>query len=144
MEIGPGHGELTAAVLEKVKTGHGRLLIIERDPKLAAALRERFKGEDSLRVTEGNALELLPDAVAGIKGEYSVAGNIPYYITGHLLRVLGSLPRKPRRTALMIQEEVAERLGTDYHIGLRPDEMAGIVARAGITARARRADTPVS
>ncbi len=110
VEIGPGHGELTAAVLEKVKTGHGRLLIIERDPKLAAALRERFKGEDSLRVTEGNALELLPDAVAGIKGEYSVAGNIPYYITGHLLRVLGSLPRKPRRTALMIQEEVAERL----------------------------------
>ena len=42
--------------------------------------------------------------------KYKIAGNIPYYITGHLFRILSELARKPELGILMIQKEVAERI----------------------------------
>jgi 16S rRNA A1518/A1519 N6-dimethyltransferase RsmA/KsgA/DIM1 with predicted DNA glycosylase/AP lyase activity len=41
---------------------------------------------------------------------YKVVGNIPFYITGRLFRVLGDLRWKPELTVLTIQKEVAERV----------------------------------
>ena len=41
---------------------------------------------------------------------YKIVGNIPYYITGKLLRTISELDHKPERTVLLIQKEVAERI----------------------------------
>lgn len=41
---------------------------------------------------------------------YKLVGNIPYYITGRLLRTVGNLKIKPKVSVLTIQKEVAERL----------------------------------
>ena len=109
-EIGPGHGELTAALLAEVKAQNGKLIAIERDPELAEALALRFEGEKCFILLRGDALKLISEATTGQKGDYALAGNIPYYITGHLLRILGDLTHRPRKAALMVQEEVAERL----------------------------------
>ena len=39
-----------------------------------------------------------------------IVGNIPYYITGKLLRIISELEHKPERTVLLIQKEVALRI----------------------------------
>ena len=41
---------------------------------------------------------------------YKLVGNIPYYITGRLFRILGEVEKKPKLIILTIQKEVAERL----------------------------------
>ncbi len=108
VEIGPGHGELTKHLIAR----GARVIALERDPHLVDALRadERFS---SIEIIEGNALETLPILVSRLKkkkSSYTLVGNIPYYITGHLLRVIGDSDYKPLKTVLLIQKEVALRL----------------------------------
>lgn len=115
IEIGPGHGELTKRLITynpQLKTSSSQLKIIaiERDKKLAEELRQKFVEEKNIYIIEGNALETLPEVAENTKGKYAVIGNIPYYITGFLLRTLGALPKKPEIIILLIQKEVADRL----------------------------------
>lgn len=111
IEVGPGHGELTQAL----RRAHPRakIIAIEMDARLAAALAARGI-EAPFNTIEGDALALLPELATQIaRGKPDepccIAGNIPYYITGHLLRIVGALNPKPRATVFMIQREVAER-----------------------------------
>lgn len=117
IEVGPGHGELTQYLL---KTG-AHVTALERDKPLIDPLNRRF-GENDFEVIEGNALELLPMVVEELKQEgrsYMIAGNIPYYITGFLLRVIEGLDHKPTRVVMTIQKEVAERIcATTPHMNL--------------------------
>lgn len=115
IEIGPGTGALTRQ-LARIFTAVGgkRLIALERDSKLAAELPGRIKDVASfLEVQQGNALELLPAITREMEATnaiYSITGNIPYYITGQLLRIIGELSHKPRTVVLTLQREVAERL----------------------------------
>lgn len=119
IEIGPGHGELTEYLLE----AGARVTALERDKSLIEPLNEKFASTNELtslranelplEVIEGNALELLPMVVEELEQAgtpYMIAGNIPYYITGYLLRVIENLSHKPTRVVLTIQKEVAERM----------------------------------
>jgi 16S rRNA (adenine1518-N6/adenine1519-N6)-dimethyltransferase len=110
VEIGPGHGELTRRVLER---NPQQLIAIEKDPQLIQYyLRQLADENNCLRLVEGDALLELPrlaeHELAG--APYKLLGNIPYYITGYLLRTLGELQNKPRTIVLTIQKEVAEKL----------------------------------
>lgn len=108
VEIGPGHGELTKYLV----AGDARVVVLERDLVLADAL-EADKQFSSVEVVRGDALETFPALSARLEKEktpYVLIGNIPYYITGHLLRVLGDAEYKPARTVLLIQKEVAQRI----------------------------------
>lgn len=122
IEIGPGHGELTDFILERNAT----IIAIERDPELVSYLENKFQVKKTdpetiskirelktINLIEGNGLKILPEIVAALSSGasgYKIAGNIPYYITGHLLRVIGELKHKPSKTTLLIQNEVAERV----------------------------------
>lgn len=107
IEIGSGHGELTLPLLESAKKVDAEIIAIEKDEQLAKELAERSAAD--IRV--GDALVLLPEIVKSLGEQtFSVVGNIPYYLTGRLLRILGGLLTHPRRTVLTIQKEVAERL----------------------------------
>lgn len=106
IEIGPGHGELTNEL--KAANENMRIIVIEKDTALAARLT---LSDTATKVIEGDALELLPGVVKNLSGEpYRLAGNIPYYITGHLLRAVSELSQKPERCVFTIQKEVAERI----------------------------------
>jgi len=105
VEIGPGGGALTLPLLEKCQDLNCRVVAIEKDAKLAAALGNRTKNTRA-EVMVGDALKLLPEIAA----PYKLVGNIPYYITGKLLRTLGEMEKKPDLIVLTIQKEVAERL----------------------------------
>jgi 16S rRNA (adenine1518-N6/adenine1519-N6)-dimethyltransferase len=99
VEIGGGLGILTAALLRR---GLGPITVLERDPRLAAFLRETFG--DRVDVLEGDAQAVrLPAAEC-------VVGNLPYSAaTPILLRLFAS--RVPR-VVFLVQREVAERLAS--------------------------------
>ncbi|MGI0131972.1 MAG: 16S rRNA (adenine(1518)-N(6)/adenine(1519)-N(6))-dimethyltransferase RsmA [Thermoplasmata archaeon] len=97
LEIGGGLGILTAALLRR---GTGPLIVIEKDPRLAAHLKERFR--DRVRVVEGDALDVdLPPARV-------VVGNLPFSVAAPIL--LRLLPLRIPTIVLLLQREVAERL----------------------------------
>lgn len=104
LEIGPGIGILTAALL---RTG-ARVTAVELDERLYAHLAIRFAGFDQLRLVEGDFLDL--DLADLVTGAWDLVANLPYHVTSPVLhRVLGHEPR-PRRLTLMLQREVAERI----------------------------------
>ncbi len=105
LEIGPGRGALTEKLLEKKI----KIIAVEKDPKLVDFLKERFSGEKNLEIVTGDILKLYPQIAADL-GEFKIIANIPYYLTGRLLRLLTENRPKPEKTILMIQKEVARRL----------------------------------
>jgi 16S rRNA (adenine1518-N6/adenine1519-N6)-dimethyltransferase len=100
LEIGPGTGGLTGALLQRA----GRVIAIEKDRDLVEPLRARFPG---LEIVPGDALELDWHALAG--GPFLTAGNIPYNITSPLLDK-ALTPPLPRRIVFLVQKEVADRI----------------------------------
>ncbi len=123
IEIGPGYGELTRELEIRSEKLGVKIIAIEKDPKLVNSLREELK-PSGIEIIEGDALKILPELPKtynssnlrssepnGLKPEtYKLVGNIPYYITGRLLRVLGELELKPKLIILTTQKEVAERI----------------------------------
>ena len=109
IEIGPGHGELTEFL---VATPAKKIIAIEKDEDLYHALEKQFHTDDRVTIIQGDALKTLPSLVKDLPsaGAYKIAGNIPYYITGHLFRIIGELEHRPEKCSFTIQEEVAERI----------------------------------
>ncbi len=109
IEIGAGHGELTEEI--KNQKSKIKIIAIEKDRELIPALREKFSEEKNIEVIEGDALNILPQLCSTFHdSRFAITGNIPYYITGHLLRIVGELERKPRCSVFTIQKEVSLRI----------------------------------
>lgn len=109
VEVGPGHGELTTYI---VSARPAKIIAIEKDSRLAEGIRKKELGS-MVKVVHGDALKIIPTLLKTYDlkhSSYKIVGNIPYYITGKLLRTLGELEPKPERVVLTIQKEVAERL----------------------------------
>jgi 16S rRNA (adenine1518-N6/adenine1519-N6)-dimethyltransferase len=104
VEVGAGVGTLTIALAER----HPRVLAVELDRGLLPALREVLVGRDGIEIFEGDILKLDLNKRYPRGGEV-VAGNIPYNLTGALIRKLLDHPPRPRRLSLVVQKEVAER-----------------------------------
>lgn len=131
IEIGPGHGELTQELLalsDKLLV-KPTIIIAEKDPSLVTALQEKFTKKENLEIIEGDAREILPSLTLKLKAtSYKLIGNIPYYLTGFLLRIIGELDPLPARVVLMVQKEVAER------VYARPPQMNKLAASIQIWA----------
>ncbi len=113
IEVGPGREALTGDLHRAITAHGGKLILIELDRDIAVALHEKYGTDPIVTIVNEDALTALPKLVADRKleiGNWKLVGNIPYYITGKLLRIIGDLPHLPRRTVLMIQKEVAERV----------------------------------
>ncbi len=110
VEIGPGHGELTKEL--RIRNKELRIIAIEKDENLARNLENEI-GDEKTKIVEGDGLKILPSIIHNPLfkiQKYKLVGNIPYYITGFLLRILGELELKPERIVLTVQKEVAERI----------------------------------
>ncbi|MEX1045160.1 MAG: 16S rRNA (adenine(1518)-N(6)/adenine(1519)-N(6))-dimethyltransferase RsmA [Chthoniobacterales bacterium] len=104
VEIGPGLGSLTTPLLERCD----RLLVIEKDARLAAWLHGKFPA-DRVEIVCADAIDF--DWRPLLKhGPFPLAGNLPYYATSPILRSwLG--PGSPvHRAAFAVQDEFAQRL----------------------------------
>jgi 16S rRNA (adenine1518-N6/adenine1519-N6)-dimethyltransferase len=102
IEIGCGPGTLTRCLLERADEVIG----IETDAQLAEELRRRFGGQAHFRLIEADVLEV----EFGPFAPAVVCGNIPYYITGPILRKTLGLGPGLVRAVFLVQREVAERL----------------------------------
>lgn len=104
LEIGPGTGVLTEALIQS----GARVTAIELDDWLLAALAERYAADPRVRLIRGDALQVDPGGL--FPGPYKVVANIPYAITGPLLRRLLETDHPASRLVLMVQREVARRM----------------------------------
>lgn len=111
VEIGPGHGELTREL--RIKNKELRIIAIEKDKNLAENLKKKSARAQNIKIINEDILQILPQIPKSYilnPKSYKIVGNIPYYITGYLLRILGELKKKPSLIVLTIQKEVAERI----------------------------------
>lgn len=106
IEIGPGPGGLTRALLE---TAVRQVIAVERDPRCLTALGELETAADGrLVLIAGDALGF-PAASTGTAPRQIVA-NLPYNIATPLLIGWLATPEAFERLTLMFQKEVADRL----------------------------------
>ena len=104
LEVGAGVGTLTVALASRCN----RVVAVEVDGRLIPPLRESLAGIENVEVVRTDILRFnvrsaFPD------GKEIVVGNIPYNLTGALIRKLLDDPPRPRRLSLVVQKEVAER-----------------------------------
>ena len=106
VEIGPGTGALTSALVERA----GRVVAIEFDNKLAPLLQERFGGFGNFKLVMADALtvdfckEILPARSARL------VANLPYNISTAILQRLIAQRGCLEEMVLMLQREVVERV----------------------------------
>jgi 16S rRNA (adenine1518-N6/adenine1519-N6)-dimethyltransferase len=109
LEIGPGKGALTQELLAR-----GAIVIaIEKDPELVKYLNATYAGEISsgaLSVIEEDIRDISPEKIGLHDKKYVLAANIPYYITGEIIRQFLEAKAQPHSIALLIQKEVAVRV----------------------------------
>lgn len=99
LEIGGGHGELTKYLLRTKN-----LIVYEIDKNLARRLKKRFpqveiRNEDFLKAD-----------LEKFNHQYKLVGNIPYRITGLILRKVLNLKNYPEVFVLTLQKEVGEKI----------------------------------
>lgn len=105
LEIGPGRGALTRHLAGVVR----RLVLVELDDALAAALRHEFAERPDVAVVHADILDVVLSRQVTDVGRLRVVGNIPYNITTPIVFHLLERPR-PRDIVLMVQDEVARRI----------------------------------
>jgi 16S rRNA (adenine1518-N6/adenine1519-N6)-dimethyltransferase len=110
VEIGAGLGALTASLLLRAK----RVLAIERDRDLIPILQDVFKdavNSSQLAILEQDAKSTdYVDLFSREASPYLLTGNLPYQLTGPLLRRAVELAPVIQRAVFMVQLEVAARL----------------------------------
>jgi 16S rRNA (adenine1518-N6/adenine1519-N6)-dimethyltransferase len=104
LEIGPGLGALTRYLADSA----GRVVAIELDGRLLPILGQQLGSSPNVEIVHGDILEL--DPIQYFQERYKAVGNVPYYITGAILRRLLSAALKPELMILTVQQEVAERI----------------------------------
>ncbi|MEZ4156632.1 MAG: 16S rRNA (adenine(1518)-N(6)/adenine(1519)-N(6))-dimethyltransferase RsmA [Candidatus Paceibacterota bacterium] len=112
VELGPGTGALTYPLLEECKKAGATLVAIEKDRNLALKLYQSIqKKESSFEVRDKDLLKELPKLMEEKSPKrYHIVGNLPYYISGKILRTITDLQNKPETAVLMLQKEVAQRI----------------------------------
>ena len=106
LEIGPGTGLLT----EYLVAAGAEILAVEKDTTLAAKLKTQYQGHNNVKIVEGDILQCKPDDYSLAAGQFKVVGNIPYYLSSHLIRILLEEWPAPKTIVLLLQKEVAERI----------------------------------
>jgi 16S rRNA (adenine1518-N6/adenine1519-N6)-dimethyltransferase len=98
LEVGPGTGFLTEALIARA----GKVIVVEKDPRLVKLLKHKHGGNRRLRIVEGDVLE------AKLPHFNKVVCTPPYYISSRLVLLL--ISKRFRRAVLTLQKEFAERL----------------------------------
>ncbi|MBI2482502.1 MAG: ribosomal RNA small subunit methyltransferase A [Candidatus Vogelbacteria bacterium] len=115
LEVGPGEGTLTTNLLNV----GAKVVAIEKDARLIPILAKKFEQEikeGKLELIEGDILDLyyqenLPTTLKTKK--HKLIANIPYYLTGELIKLFLQANQRPTLAVLLIQKEVGERV-TSY------------------------------
>lgn len=108
LEIGPGRGFLTEALLA---TG-AKVVAVEADTRLIEELERKFANtltSGQLTLIHQDILDFNPDTQFK-SGEWKLVANIPYYLTGLILKKFIGGTNQPQQAVLLLQKEVVERI----------------------------------
>lgn len=112
-ELGAGVGPVTVQLL-----GHGKSVrAIERDQTLATILAAQIPRQ--VRASLDLVTQDLKQVEWSWDQPYQIVGNIPYNLSGWIIRRLTQLPQPPTQVVLLVQHEVGQRLAAtppDYHL----------------------------
>lgn len=109
LEIGPGKGFLTAELLRSA----GRVIAVEKDDRLIGLLEKKFVSEiaaGKLHIIHQDITDFSPSNHPLLTADYKLVANIPYYITGQIIRAFLESDHQPKSMTLLVQKEVAERI----------------------------------
>lgn len=115
LEVGPGHGELSELLVGQV----ARLVLVEKDDRLAPELAARWADRPEVEIVHGDALEVdlsvlaasqRTDSAVAEAGELRLISNVPYAITSPLLFRLLDVRPLAARIVVLVQQEVADRI----------------------------------
>ncbi|MFA6475572.1 MAG: 16S rRNA (adenine(1518)-N(6)/adenine(1519)-N(6))-dimethyltransferase RsmA [Patescibacteria group bacterium] len=106
LEIGPGRGVLTKELVKMAD----RVIAIEIDQAFKPDLDSLQTKYKNLTVRYSDILKVDLMALGLTDGNYSLASNLPYEITGIVLRKFLTTQPYPKHMGLLIQYEVAERI----------------------------------
>lgn len=112
LEIGPGTGMLTKAILAKA----GKVIAVEADERAIDELNVTFSEQikdGQLTIYHGDAREITPDTLGLQDHAFKVVANIPYYLSGFLLRNFLETKIQPSTLTFLIQKELAYRIVRD-------------------------------
>ncbi len=109
VEVGPGTGQLTEALLAKAHL----VIAIEFDSALIPYLENRFSTavelEHRLRLVQADILCLDWDQIIG-RTPVKVVGNLPYNIATRILLKMTEIKDRFQSCSFMLQREVADRI----------------------------------
>lgn len=109
LEIGPGKGFLTSELL----ASGAYVIAVEKDDRMIPLLSEKFAEEiknGKFLLIHGDILEKIENGSLSLPLYYKLVANIPYYLTGQIIRTFLGSESKPERMILMVQKEVATRI----------------------------------
>ncbi len=112
LEIGPGTGALTRNLLASNAT----VIAVEADLRAVAILETEFGQEIANKQLVIHHLDArnLSLATLGLTNlNFKVISNIPYYLSGHLLRTLLEGAIQPTTLVFLMQKEVVARIARD-------------------------------
>jgi 16S rRNA (adenine1518-N6/adenine1519-N6)-dimethyltransferase len=104
LEVGAGLGSLTRHLASAAR----RVVAVELDEALLRLLRQVLADFTNVEIVHGDILRIEVAKYFETSG-FLVIANIPYYLTSNLIRHLLEADPRPRRLALTIQREVAQR-----------------------------------
>lgn len=104
LEIGAGQGSLTQKLAMRAR----RVIAVEIDPTLVRKLKKKFRDYRNLEILKKDILKITSYELPVTS--YKVIGNIPYYISGKILRKFTQNKNRPQVMVLLVQKEVAERV----------------------------------
>jgi 16S rRNA (adenine1518-N6/adenine1519-N6)-dimethyltransferase len=116
IEIGAGHGEMTALLAQQAR----HVIAIELDANLLPDLRAATARLANVSVVPGDVLSLNLGQMARNSefggepdGFFHVYGNLPYYITSPIVHHLFQNAGRLESAFLVVQREVAERIAAN-------------------------------
>ena len=99
VEIGPGSGNLTRYLIDVKK-----LIAYELDDRLISELKEKYPTAD---IVHGSFLDA---DLKQLHHDYLLIGNIPYFLTGLIMRKIFDVDNYPKSMVLLVQKEYAEKM----------------------------------
>jgi 16S rRNA (adenine1518-N6/adenine1519-N6)-dimethyltransferase len=106
IEVGPGPGGLTRALLE----AGAKVVAVEKDPRFLPMLEDLAQAADgALRVIRADALAIDEAELSGGRPA-AIVSNLPYNVGTPLLIKWLTGPFQPTAMTLMFQKEVAQRV----------------------------------
>ena len=112
IEIGPGIGSLTQALIEKLDSG--KMLAVEKDAAMVGVIKDIFAGEEKLELLNQDALKInWEEITAKYNSEnrkIKLIANLPYYVTTPIIMGVLESEIELEQMVFMVQKEVGERI----------------------------------